>query len=79
VLFDGRIALGCMRGERLGHTLQATALVDEAYLRLVDARTGLVPEILPGGQRDDTSEGSPPSLMVVINWAEELEQRVAAP
>ena len=27
-----------MRNERIGHTLQATALVNEAYLRLVDAR-----------------------------------------
>jgi len=27
-----------MRGERRGHSLQATALVNEAYLRLIDAR-----------------------------------------
>ena len=27
-----------MAGERVGHSLQATALVNEAYLRLVDAR-----------------------------------------
>ena len=33
-----RIAAACMRGERPGHTLQATALVNEAYLRLVDVR-----------------------------------------
>ena len=32
------IAERCMRGERLGHSLQATELVNEAYLRLVDAR-----------------------------------------
>jgi len=31
-----RIAGNCMRGERAGRTLQATALVNEAYLRLVD-------------------------------------------
>ena len=31
-----RIARGCMRGERAGHSLQATALVNEAYLRLID-------------------------------------------
>jgi RNA polymerase sigma factor (TIGR02999 family) len=31
-----RIARACMNGERRGHTLQATALVNEAYLRLVD-------------------------------------------
>ena len=31
-----RIALACMYGERPGRTLQATALVNEAYLRLVD-------------------------------------------
>lgn len=34
-----RMALGHMRRERSGHTLQATALVHEAYLRLVDQRT----------------------------------------
>ena len=27
-----------LRGERAGHTLQTTALVNEAYLRLIDAR-----------------------------------------
>jgi RNA polymerase sigma factor (TIGR02999 family) len=31
-----RIARACMQGERAGRTLQATALVNEAYLRLVD-------------------------------------------
>ena len=31
-----RIARRCLRGERAGHSLQATALVHEAYLRLVD-------------------------------------------
>jgi len=31
-----RLAEGCMRGERPDHTLQATALVNEAYLRLID-------------------------------------------
>ncbi|MBD3335822.1 MAG: RNA polymerase subunit sigma-70 [Candidatus Eisenbacteria bacterium] len=31
-----RLARGLMRGERSGHTLQSTALVHEAYLRLVD-------------------------------------------
>jgi RNA polymerase sigma-70 factor (ECF subfamily) len=33
-----RIAQRCMAGERVGHTLQATALVNEAYLRLIDAQ-----------------------------------------
>jgi RNA polymerase sigma factor (TIGR02999 family) len=33
-----RMARGYMRNERPGHTLQATALVNEAYLRLVDTR-----------------------------------------
>jgi RNA polymerase sigma factor (TIGR02999 family) len=33
-----RMARGYMRSERPGHSLQATALVNEAYLRLVDAR-----------------------------------------
>lgn len=32
-----QIARRCMAGERAGHSLQATALVNEAYLRLVDA------------------------------------------
>ena len=31
-----RIAQRCMAREKLGHTLQATALVNEVYLRLVD-------------------------------------------
>jgi RNA polymerase sigma factor (TIGR02999 family) len=33
-----RIAARCMAGERAGHILQATALVNEAYLRLIDWR-----------------------------------------
>jgi RNA polymerase sigma-70 factor (ECF subfamily) len=33
-----RIAQRFMRGQRPGHSLQATALVNEAYLRLVDAQ-----------------------------------------
>lgn len=33
-----RMARGYMRGERAGHTLQATALANEAFLRLVDTR-----------------------------------------
>jgi RNA polymerase sigma factor (TIGR02999 family) len=33
-----RIARGHMRRERKGHTLQATALVNEAYLRLIDVK-----------------------------------------
>jgi RNA polymerase sigma-70 factor, ECF subfamily len=33
-----RIARYCMRGERAHHSLQATALVHEAYLRLVGAQ-----------------------------------------
>jgi len=32
-----RLARQCMRRERAGHTLQATALVNEAYLRLVNS------------------------------------------
>jgi RNA polymerase sigma-70 factor, ECF subfamily len=31
-----RVAQHCMAGERPGHTLQTTALVNEVYLRLVD-------------------------------------------
>lgn len=33
-----RLAAHYLKGERAGHTLQATALVNEAYLRLVDQR-----------------------------------------
>ena len=33
-----RIARRCMAGERAGHSLQATALVNEAYMRLIDAQ-----------------------------------------
>jgi RNA polymerase sigma factor (TIGR02999 family) len=33
-----RLARGFMRHERAGHTLQTTALVNEAFLRLVDQR-----------------------------------------
>jgi RNA polymerase sigma factor (TIGR02999 family) len=33
-----RLARRLMRGERNGHTLQTTALVNEAYLRLIDLR-----------------------------------------
>lgn len=33
-----RIARRCMAGERIGHSLQATALVNEAYLRLLDVQ-----------------------------------------
>jgi len=33
-----RLAHHYMRGERQGHSLQTTALIHEAYLRLVDAR-----------------------------------------
>lgn len=32
-----RLARQCMRRERVGHTLQTTALVNEAYLRLVNS------------------------------------------
>jgi RNA polymerase sigma factor (TIGR02999 family) len=32
------IARRCLRNERADHTLQATALVNEAYLRLIDAQ-----------------------------------------
>ena len=33
-----RLAAAALRGERPGHTLQTTALVNEAYLRLIDRR-----------------------------------------
>jgi RNA polymerase sigma-70 factor (ECF subfamily) len=33
-----RIAQRCMAGERAGHSLQATVLVNEAYLKLVNAK-----------------------------------------
>jgi len=33
-----QIARRCMAGERAGNSLQATALVNEAYLRLINAK-----------------------------------------
>lgn len=33
-----QIARRCMAGERVGHSLQATALVNEAFVRLVDGK-----------------------------------------
>ena len=33
-----RIAQRCMARERAGHSLQATALVNEAYVRLIDVQ-----------------------------------------
>ena len=33
-----RLARAYMARERIGHTLQATALINEAFLRLIDAR-----------------------------------------
>jgi RNA polymerase sigma factor (TIGR02999 family) len=33
-----RLATHYMKGERAGHTLQATALVNEAYMRLIEVR-----------------------------------------
>src|ERR1041385_1345894 len=33
-----RLARRCLRGEHPGHSLQTTALVNEAYIRLVDYR-----------------------------------------
>src|SRR5690348_930039 len=33
-----KLAHGYMAGERAGHALQTTALINEAYLRLVDCR-----------------------------------------
>jgi RNA polymerase sigma factor (TIGR02999 family) len=33
-----RLARGYMKGQRPGHTLQATALVNEAYVRLIDCQ-----------------------------------------
>jgi RNA polymerase sigma factor (TIGR02999 family) len=36
-----RLARGYMRGERQGHTLQATAVVHEAFVRLVQANVAL--------------------------------------
>src|SRR5215831_2663877 len=33
-----RAAKGCMRGEREGHSMQTTALINELYLRLTDLK-----------------------------------------
>jgi RNA polymerase sigma factor (TIGR02999 family) len=34
-----RIARRCMAGERVGHSFQATALINEAYVRLVEGKS----------------------------------------
>ena len=42
-----RLARRYMRGERPGHSLQTTALVNEAYMRLIDYKTHAVAESRP--------------------------------
>jgi RNA polymerase sigma factor (TIGR02999 family) len=37
-----RLASGCLRGERQGHTLQTTALINEAYMRLAGQTPGSI-------------------------------------
>ena len=44
-----RLAHHCMRRERAGHSLQTTALVNEAYLRLVQAHALAKPRPFRGG------------------------------
>ena len=46
------VAARCMAGERPGHILQPTALVNEAFLRLIDGRTSV-------GRTARTSSRSP--------------------
>jgi RNA polymerase sigma factor (TIGR02999 family) len=40
-----KLALNCLRSERRDHTLRATALVNEAYLKLVDADVAFVDRV----------------------------------
>ena len=51
-----RLAHGRLRAERGGHTLNTTALVHEAYLKLVDQTRGDAEEVRPvaGGSRAAT-------------------------
>jgi hypothetical protein len=58
-----RLAVGAMAGERSPHTLQPTALVHEAYLRLA-ASTGLDPtgagsSLWPGASCAGSSSTTP--------------------
>ena len=48
-----QIAARQMRGERPGHTLQATVLVNDAYLKLVDAKVKVVEMNFSGGMTYD--------------------------
>src|SRR5262245_16312918 len=50
-----RRAAGQLRRERRGHTLQPTALVHEAYLRLVDQRRVEPRPVLRRGVSDDAA------------------------
>jgi hypothetical protein len=45
-----RLARRHMRGERPGHSLQTTALVNEAYIRLVDYKRCLSTQVIAGQQ-----------------------------
>ena len=54
-----RIARKLMAGERVGHTLQASALVNEAYLRLfenqqIDRQNYAADASYPGGSRQES-------------------------
>jgi ECF sigma factor len=55
-----RLARRCLAGERPGHTLQSTALVHEAYLRLVDRTVSFC----CGGQRYIFKTIEPPSFSI---------------
>lgn len=65
-----KLASGYLRGERTGHTLQPTALIHEAYLRLVDQK-------LPAWQNRAHFYGVAAQLMRQI-LVEHARARVAA-
>src|SRR5437879_3166027 len=54
-----RLAAAKLAGEPAGHTLDATALVHEAYLRLASERRGLPPPSSPDQDGGDKPRCSP--------------------
>ena len=70
-----QIARRCMAGERAGNSLQATALVNEAYLRLINAKD-VVKKLLAssaGPAWIDDLRNAPPEIrkmLRAVTWGE---------
>ena len=77
-----------MAGERAGHTLQATALVNEVYLKLVDSRRvhwqnrahflGACRELAPSKQESTTYEPSPVCKLLILSCRLLIPDRLLA-